>query len=124
MALLRLDSCFQQCIEGYQHTLFYCVGGILEQSWQANMKELEVRLARSKAKWKIVIGHHPIKSQLQVGDCMEPHGTQQQAAALWSCSACNEGCCRQRPRWGNCKAFPADAVLPGMGCAAQVPVDA
>ena len=31
------------------------------------MKELEVRLARSKAKWKIVIGHHPIKSQLQVG---------------------------------------------------------
>ena len=32
------------------------------------MKELEVRLARSKAKWKIVIGHHPIKSQLQVTD--------------------------------------------------------
>ena len=26
-----------------------------------------MRLARSKAKWKIVIGHHPIKSQLQVG---------------------------------------------------------
>ncbi len=25
-----------------------------------------MRLARSKAKWKIVIGHHPIKSQLQV----------------------------------------------------------
>lgn len=41
-------------------------GGILQQSWAANMKELEVRLARSKAKWKIVIGHHPIKSQLQV----------------------------------------------------------
>jgi hypothetical protein len=52
----------------------YCVGGILEQSWEANMKELEVRLARSKAKWKIVIGHHPIKSQLQVGDIMDCMG--------------------------------------------------
>ena len=41
-------------------------GGILEQSWKAQMEELEVRLARSKAKWKIVIGHHPLKSQLQV----------------------------------------------------------
>ena len=41
----------------------------MQQSWQANMKELEVRLARSKAKWKLVIGHHPIKSQLQV----DPH---------------------------------------------------
>ena len=41
-------------------------GGILEQSWKAQMEELEVRLARSKAKWKIVVGHHPIKSQLQV----------------------------------------------------------
>ena len=34
----------------------------MEQSWQANLLELESKLARSKAQWKIVIGHHPVYS--------------------------------------------------------------
>ncbi len=32
---------------------------MVEQSWEANLLELEVKLARSKAPWKIVVGHHP-----------------------------------------------------------------
>lgn len=35
---------------------------MLEQSWQGNLLELESKLARSKAQWKIVIGHHPVYS--------------------------------------------------------------
>lgn len=34
----------------------------MEQSWQANLLELESNLARSQAEWKIVIGHHPVYS--------------------------------------------------------------
>ena len=37
-------------------------GGVWEQSWQSNLLELESKLARSKAQWKIVIGHHPVYS--------------------------------------------------------------
>lgn len=36
-------------------------GGILQQSWQENLLELETKLARSKAPWKLVIGHHPVR---------------------------------------------------------------
>lgn len=36
-------------------------GGILSQSWQENLLELESNLARSTAKWKLVIGHHPVR---------------------------------------------------------------
>ena len=35
-------------------------GGILSESWQAQLLELEARLAASRAAWKIVVGHHPI----------------------------------------------------------------
>ena len=35
-------------------------GGINEESWEAQVLELEVRLAASKAKWKLVVGHHPV----------------------------------------------------------------
>lgn len=38
-----------------------CVGGILSQSWQENLLELESNLARSTADWKLVIGHHPVR---------------------------------------------------------------
>ena len=41
-------------------------GGILQQSWQAQLLELEARLARSAAAWKLVVGHHPARAQLQV----------------------------------------------------------
>ncbi|GAB4819676.1 hypothetical protein N2152v2_006722 [Parachlorella kessleri] len=37
-------------------------GGILEQSWQDQVQEFESRLARSTAEWKIVVGHHPVRS--------------------------------------------------------------
>ncbi|KAL3162377.1 hypothetical protein ABBQ32_010055 [Trebouxia sp. C0010 RCD-2024] len=36
-------------------------GGILQQSWQENLLELETQLARSTAQWKLVIGHHPVR---------------------------------------------------------------
>ena len=35
-------------------------GGLHEQSWAANLMELESALAASTAKWKIVVGHHPV----------------------------------------------------------------
>jgi tartrate-resistant acid phosphatase type 5 len=37
-------------------------GGLLEQSPEGQLRELEVRLARSSAPWKLVVGHHPIRS--------------------------------------------------------------
>lgn len=37
-------------------------GGLGEQSWEGEMRELEGRLARSRAPWKLVVGHHPIRT--------------------------------------------------------------
>lgn len=37
-------------------------GGILQQDWEAQLKEVESRLAASKALWKIMVGHHPPRS--------------------------------------------------------------
>ena len=37
-------------------------GGILEQSWELQLKEVEARLASSSAVWKIMVGHHPPRS--------------------------------------------------------------
>ena len=34
-------------------------GGITEQSWESQLKELESDIQSSKASWKIVVGHHP-----------------------------------------------------------------
>ena len=47
---------YQKCVHA---------GGILEQSWEAQLLELEGRLARSGAQWKLVVGHHPVHAQLQ-----------------------------------------------------------
>ena len=33
----------------------------MQQSWRENLLELETQLARSKAPWKLVIGHHPVR---------------------------------------------------------------
>lgn len=75
------------CVRSSVNLLFYinmskllrccAAGGILEQSPDAQLKELEVRLARSTAEWKIVIGHHPIRSDLHVSAQMPvlPHVT-------------------------------------------------
>mmetsp|Transcript_6545 Transcript_6545/g.18880 ORF Transcript_6545/g.18880 Transcript_6545/m.18880 type:complete len:458 (+) Transcript_6545:514-1887(+) len=38
------------------------LGGIAEQSWRGNLKELEAALADSTAAWKLVVGHHPVLS--------------------------------------------------------------
>lgn len=37
-------------------------GGLAEQSPEGQLRELEGRLARSAAAWKVVVGHHPIRS--------------------------------------------------------------
>ena len=37
-------------------------GGILQQNWELQLKEIESRLAASKALWKIMVGHHPPRS--------------------------------------------------------------
>jgi tartrate-resistant acid phosphatase type 5 len=36
-------------------------GGLSEQSPEGQLRELEARLARSAATWKLVVGHHPIR---------------------------------------------------------------
>ena len=40
----------------------YETGGIVEQSWEAQVLELDARLAASQARWKLVVGHHPVLS--------------------------------------------------------------
>jgi tartrate-resistant acid phosphatase type 5 len=37
-------------------------GGILQQNWELQLKEVEARVASSKALWKIMVGHHPPRS--------------------------------------------------------------
>ena len=39
----------------------FAAGGLLEQSWEGQLRELEAQLARSQAGWKLVVGHHPIR---------------------------------------------------------------
>eukprot|EP00884_Botryococcus_braunii_P006087 jgi/Botrbrau1/1547/Bobra.0107s0035.1 len=39
-------------------------GGLSEQSWRAQVAEVGAQLVRSKASWKVVVGHHPIRSNL------------------------------------------------------------
>ena len=50
-------------------------GGVLQQSWEDQVSELDGRLARSQAEWKLVVGHHPIKTnhqkELQFDDMVE-----------------------------------------------------
>jgi tartrate-resistant acid phosphatase type 5 len=37
-------------------------GGVLQQSPEDQIRELEARLAASHASWKLVVGHHPIRT--------------------------------------------------------------
>eukprot|EP00891_Asterochloris_glomerata_P006092 jgi/Astpho2/6092/gw1.00084.65.1_t len=49
-------------IEAYQTAPFADnKGGIKEQSWDENLRELTAKLAASQAKWKVVVGHHPVR---------------------------------------------------------------
>lgn len=53
-------------------------GGIQEQSWEAQVREIEGSLKASNAAWKIVVGHHPPRSNGEHGnntdliDSLEP----------------------------------------------------
>ena len=46
-------------------------GGLLSQSWAAQLAELETHLAKSDADWKIVVGHHPVISNGKHGGTEE-----------------------------------------------------
>ena len=46
-------------------------GGLLSQSWAAQLAELETDLAKSDADWKIVVGHHPVISNGKHGGTEE-----------------------------------------------------
>lgn len=62
-ALLPLrSSCGPIFFPALDHLVNFA-GGILQQSWQSQILELEARLAESEAKWKLVIGHHPVRNQ-------------------------------------------------------------
>lgn len=37
-------------------------GGVLEQSWEEQLRELDSNLSKSRASWKVVVGHHPIRT--------------------------------------------------------------
>lgn len=45
--------------------------GILSQSWESQVRELESMLARSTAQWKVLIAHHPVRSNGEHGDNAE-----------------------------------------------------
>lgn len=47
-------------------------GGVREQSWMSELAELEASLSESRAGWKLVVGHHPCRSNgIEHGDTPE-----------------------------------------------------
>ena len=75
-----LDACSVQIffvdtspfIERYQTAPWaHCAGGVLQQSWQEQLAELEGHLAASTASWKLVVGHHPPRSNGEHGNNTE-----------------------------------------------------
>lgn len=46
-------------------------GGMRKQNWEAQLRELERRLASSSAEWKLVVGHHPPRSNGHHGNNTE-----------------------------------------------------
>ncbi|KAL4420414.1 hypothetical protein ABPG75_010070 [Micractinium tetrahymenae] len=48
-----------------------CQGGVLQQSWQAQLAELERRMNKSTAEWKLAVGHHPSYSSGEHGNNTE-----------------------------------------------------
>lgn len=51
--------------------VYPAAGGLLSQSWAAQLAELETSLAKSDADWKIVVGHHPVISNGKHGGTEE-----------------------------------------------------
>ena len=46
-------------------------GGLRSQDWPAQLEGLERKLRASKAGWKIVVGHHPPRSNGHHGNTVE-----------------------------------------------------
>ena len=46
-------------------------GGLRSQNWPAQLKGIERKLRASKAGWKIVVGHHPPRSNGHHGNTVE-----------------------------------------------------
>lgn len=59
-------------------------GGISSQSWEAQLLELEARLAASSAPMKLVVGHHPVRSRRQA----RPLATSPACACRLSLESC------------------------------------
>ena len=65
-------------------------GGIAQQSWEAQLRELEHRLVQSTAGWKLLVGHHPPRSNGHHGNnpevmaALEPVMTRHRVAAYFS----------------------------------------
>lgn len=53
----------KKCIE--------CAGGLTSQDWRAQLRDIKRKLHASKAAWKIVIGHHPPRSNGRHGNTVE-----------------------------------------------------
>ncbi len=72
-------------------------GGIKEQSWDENLRELTAKLAASQAKWKVVVGHHPVRYSssyaltTELLDTLEPVLEQYRVDAYFSGAVL---CCR------------------------------
>ena len=68
-ALCQLPAAIRcQCdalVPSSQSTLWYAGSGdsgLNHQSWRMNLMELDNALGASSARWKIVVGHHPVYS--------------------------------------------------------------
>jgi len=55
----------------YKNSWAKYTGGLLEQSWEGQLRELEGHLMRSTAAWKFVVGHHPPRSNGHHGNATE-----------------------------------------------------
>lgn len=55
----------------YKEKWAHSQGGVLQQSWQAQLLELERRMNASTAEWKLAVGHHPAYSSGEHGNNSE-----------------------------------------------------
>ncbi len=53
------------------HCTLMSAGGLKSQDWSAQLTSLERKLHASKAAWKIVIGHHPPRSNGHHGNTVD-----------------------------------------------------
>ena len=59
---IRLQDCLGACAKWLVADALvvdWCPGGLREQDWQAQLAALEQSLRASQAEWKVIVGHHP-----------------------------------------------------------------